>query len=144
MTSVDFYILPDNSQNASDYRHFACRLTEKALSLGKQVYIQVDDLAEASRLNTLLWTFRDASFVPHQLENEANIDSPVVIGWREQLTDAIRPDLLINLSAVIPSFHGKFERIAEIVSEPEQRRQMIRQHYSQYKNAGLTLDTHQM
>jgi len=144
MTNVDFYILPDNSNNASDYRHFACRLTEKALSLGNHVYIQVDDVAEADRINTLLWTFRDASFVPHQLESENTINSPVVIGWSNQFPATIRPNLLINLSMQIPGFHDKFERIAEIVSEPEQRRQIIRQHYSQYKKAGLSLDTHQM
>jgi len=144
MTSVDFYILPDNSVNESDYQLFACRLTEKALSLGNQVYIQVDDVAQANQLNTLLWTFRDISFVPHQLENETNIASPVVIGWRETFSAAVRPDLLINLSMAIPAFYDKFDRIAEIVSEPEQRRQMIRQHYSHYKKAGLSLDTHQM
>ena len=144
MTNVDFYILPDQADNASDYRIFACRLAEKALSLGKHVYIQVDDQAEASRMDTLLWTFRDISFVPHCLETQDNTDTPVMIGWREQLNQAFQADLLINLSATIPAFHTKFERIAEIVSEPEQRRQTVRQHYSHYKKAGMSLDTHQM
>lgn len=148
MSSVDFYILPDQAEHASDYRQFACRLAEKAWGLGKHITIQVDDANEANRLNTLLWTFRDASFVPHQLENETHIDSPVLItwseSWRGDTLASIRPDLLINLSAAIPSFYSKFDRIAEIVSEPEQRRQQIRQHYSHYKRENLPLQTHQM
>jgi len=148
MSSVDFYVLPDGGDATSDYRQFACRLAEKALGLGKHVTIQVDDANEANRLNSLLWTFRDASFVPHQLENEADIASPVLIAWSEQwrgeTLDSVRPDLLINLSAGIPTFYAKFDRIAEIVSEPEQRRQQIRQHYSYYKRENLPLQTHQM
>jgi len=144
MTSVDFYILPDNSQAASDYRHFACRLAEKAMNLGHRVYIHVDDSNEAARLDTLLWTFRDESFVAHQMASDNDIDSPVVIGWQDSLADAIKPDLLINLGQSIPQFHTQFERIAEIVSEPEQRRQQTRQHYSYYKKNGLSLDTHQL
>lgn len=142
MANVDFYILSNSA--ASDSELFACRLTEKAYSLGHQVFILADDNSQAARLDNLLWTYRDASFIPHQQNNSEDIDSPVLIGCNEALPGSFTPQLLINLSQTVPAFYADFQRIAEIVCGNEEQRQQSRSHYVTYKNAGLSIDTHDM
>src|SRR5687768_13867816 len=67
MARVDFYVL---AEEGSDVRYrFACRLAEKAVDQGHRVYLQTTSLAEAQRLDELLWTFSDRSFLAHELAN---------------------------------------------------------------------------
>lgn len=69
MTRVDFYVLSDGGDQ---YRAvFACRLAEKALGHGMGIYIHTDGAAETGRIDQLLWTFRDGSFLPHLTVEEA-------------------------------------------------------------------------
>ena len=81
MTRVDFYVLPDTADGAR--LEFACRIAEKAYTQAHRVYVHAASAAEAARLDELLWTFRDTSFVPHALAG-AGISAadapPVLIG----------------------------------------------------------------
>src|SRR5688572_11838026 len=62
MSRVDFYVL---SADAPDARlRYACRLAERAVEQGCQVYIQTPDV---QRLDDMLWTFSDGSFLPHEV-----------------------------------------------------------------------------
>ena len=62
---VDFYVL---SENAPDARlRWACRLAEQAAEQGSRVYLQTAGQAEAQRLDELLWTYNDRSFLPHEI-----------------------------------------------------------------------------
>jgi DNA polymerase-3 subunit chi len=45
----------------------ACDITQKAWSEGLHVYVLSSSAEEASRMDNLLWTFRQDSFVPHEL-----------------------------------------------------------------------------
>jgi DNA polymerase-3 subunit chi len=45
--------------------------------------------------------------------------------------------LLINLSASIPSYFAQFERVIELVTE--QNKALAREHYSYYKERGYPL-----
>ena len=59
---VDFYVL---SEDAPDARlRWACRLAEQAAEQGSRVYLQTADNADARRLDELLWTYNDRSFLP--------------------------------------------------------------------------------
>ena len=65
MTKVDFYVLGTSGDRAR--QHFACRLAEKAYRLDNTIHIRTIDQRAAEQLDELLWTFRDGSFVPHEL-----------------------------------------------------------------------------
>ena len=80
MARVDFYVLPGSREIAR--QQFACRLAEKAYRLEHSVHIHVDDRAAMQRVDDLLWTFRDGSFVPHEIaeSSAARPESPVTIG----------------------------------------------------------------
>jgi len=140
MARVDFYLL---QQAGAQSRHsFACRLAEKAYRLENTVHIHTVSQEDADRVNDLLWTFRDGSFVPHDLleDTGSGLQSPVTISCS---VDNIEPrDLLINLCDEIPPFAETFPRVAELVSSDEPCKQSSRKRFSTYRDQGHTLETH--
>lgn len=139
---VDFYILRASGADARSV--FACRLTEKAYKLSNSVHLRVPDRDSAARLDDLLWTFRDGSFVPHQQVHGDGepIESPVTIGTSTPAGSA--PDLLINLGPDLPADANAFARVAEIVTSDDDSKRRGRQHFAAYRDAGHTLETHKL
>lgn len=137
MARVDFYVL-DRVDELARYT-LACKLAEKAYRLENTVHIQVQNQADAERLDQLLWTFRDGSFVPHDFAARG-IDTAVTIGHQP---DTVEPrDLLINLCDEIPSFAAAFPRIAELVTADEDCRIKGRKRYAAYREHGDEIKTH--
>jgi DNA polymerase-3 subunit chi len=137
VAQVDFYVLDRVDEHARNI--LACKLAEKAWRLQNTIHIHTMTRAEAEHMDELLWTFRDGSFVPHDLA-ERNHDVPVTIGYG---TTAIEPrDLLITLCDEIPTFAAAFPRIAELVNGDESCRAKSRQRYTSYREQGHNLETH--
>ncbi len=140
-TRVDFYILAA-SEPASRLQ-FVCRLTEKAYGLNNRVYAHVSSPAEAKKLDEMLWTFKQGSFIPHQsLSDSDDKRTPVSIGTPEQWEN--EGELLINLSEAAPEFATNYTRVAEIVDGQESSRQAGRKRFRQYREMGLEPVTHQI
>lgn len=139
---VDFYIL----QGEQRREMLACRLCEKAYRQGHKVFIHTDSVRQAQELDTLLWTFREGSFVPHRLANQAQQDAvppAILIGW----TGTGEPEgypVLLNLSASAPSFYQKFERIVEIVNQNAEIKSAGRQRFAFYREQGCNLHHHDL
>lgn len=142
MARVDFYVLERTDERS---RHtLACKLAEKAYRLDNTVYIHAKSRADAERLDELLWTFRDGSFVPHGLNgaNDNAAASPVLIGSE---SDGIESrDLLINLCDEIPVFAEDFPRVAELVTSGENCRLLSRKRFAEYRDKGHTIQTHKL
>lgn len=137
MARVDFYVLDRVDEQA---RYTAvCKLTEKAYRLENTVYIHAQNQADAERLEQLLWTFRDGSFVPHDFAADG-ITTPVTIGYQSELVEA--RDLLINLCDEIPTFAAAFPRIAELVTSDENSRRKGRKRFAEYRDQGNEIKTH--
>ena len=142
MARVDFYILNQAGQHSR--QTFACRLAEKAYRLDKTVHIHTRNRADAERLDELLWTFRDGSFVPHECLPDAGgvIESPITIGCDG---DTVQPrDLLINLCDDIPGCAEAFPRVAELVTSDDDCKQLSRRRFAAYREQGHTLETHNL
>lgn len=142
MTRIDFYILQDVDLAAA--RRFACRLAVKALAAGGNgVHLHVDDARMAADLDELLWNYPEHRFIPHDLQEAADRggrqDAPVVIGWS---TPADPDGLLVNLSADIPTFFGRFQRVVEIVVD--ENRDAGRDRYKFYRDRGYPLFHHDL
>ena len=137
---VDFYLLKQSGLPSR--QSFACRLAEKAYRLENTVHIHAGDRASAERLDELLWTFRDGSFVPHNKVSESSNqqNSPVTIGCGDG--DILPRDLLINLSDEVPAFAKAFPRVAELVTSDEDCKQLSRKRFAEYRYQGHTLETH--
>ena len=141
MARVDFYVLSASGEAAR--QQFACRLAEKAYKLKNRVHIHVDSAELAKRIDDLLWTFRDGSFVPHeQLGGSVKPSSPVTIGSHE--LPEFDCDLLINLGETIPERADAFPRVAEVVTSDDDSRSRSRQRFVDYRDQGHTLDTHKL
>ena len=139
MAQVDFYVL-DKFDEHSRYT-LACKLAEKAWRLENTIHIHTMSQADAERLDELLWTFRDGSFVPHELVSSGN-SAPVSIGYGSNTVES--RDLLINLCDEIPAFANTFPRIAELVTSEENCRQKSRKRYAIYRDQGHILEMHKI
>jgi len=140
MDRVDFYVLEDSSRDAL-YR-MACRLTEKAFLLGHRVHIHTDALETAQEVDRLLWSFRDRSFVPHEIEPQTPDVWPVTIGYRGE--PATQAQVLVNLAAEVPPFFERFERVVELTNQDPAVRQHSRSRYRHYRERGCTLEHHRI
>lgn len=138
---VDFYLLA--SDKPDDAWMIACRLIEKAYMKGHRVYVHCAHQQDAELIDELLWTFRDDSFVPHNLQGEGpEPPPPVQIGFEKEPRGF--NDILLNLSNEIPPFYTRFKRVIELVINIESAKELSRQHYKDYRNKGCELQTHQI
>jgi DNA polymerase-3 subunit chi len=136
---VDFYLLSDDQPNA--HWLVACRLLEKAYLKGHRVFVHCDNQHDAELLDELLWTFKEESFVPHNLQGEGpEPPPPVQIGYNNE-PRGFR-DILLNVSPQIPPFHHKFRRVIELVLNSTEQKEQSRLRYKEYRAKGYELHTH--
>ncbi|OOZ36103.1 hypothetical protein BOW52_10945 [Solemya elarraichensis gill symbiont] len=136
MTRVEFYIL--SADSTQDRFFLGCRIAEKAWKSGHRVVIQTGSREEAQHMNQLLWTFREQSFIPHDLMPDADSESnPVLVNWGEDARG--EHDVLINLAGEIPAFFSSFERVIEPVDNDERQKTTSREHYRFYRDRGYPL-----
>ncbi len=150
MTQIDFYVLPDTSHEARGL--FACRLSEKAQRTGMAVVVLLDNQAQATALDELLWTFKPESFIPHQCWE---VGMPVqaaqvylIHGQTAQPELLLNPlantSLLINLSSQIPPYASRFARLSELVIQEPQALATSRERFGMYKAQGHPITTHKL
>jgi DNA polymerase-3 subunit chi len=139
---VDFYIIEDPD---TERALLSCRIAEKAYKSGLRVFILVPERTHALRLDDLLWTFRDGSFIPHTLsdaETDPEDVPPVLIGTADQ--PATPADVLINLTDAVPDCIRQFERVVEIVPADENGRRLGRERFRRYRELGLDPQSHRI
>jgi DNA polymerase-3 subunit chi len=142
MSPVDFYILHASSRQASD--RFVCQLTNKVWHQGYSVYIQCDSFPRAEQLDVMLWTFKDESFLPHEIypSTSSIATTPILIGYTTNVYQ--NTDVLINLSETVPTFFEQFKRIADIVENSPSLRESGRNRYRFYKDRHYELRVHEI
>ena len=157
MTQIDFYILAENSRR--DMNRMVCRLCEKAIAQEMNVLIYARSVAQAQQLDELLWTFKPDSFIPHTnhfngLEEDDSFSYPVLISTETDTNGAAfignkkimsqYNQLLINLTSSTPPFFQQFKRIAEMVSNDNDEKEIARNRYRAYREQGLTLNKYDL
>jgi len=136
---VTFYVLPGTGER--DWLVYACRLVEKAYQLEHRVRVHCDSVELAGRVDTVLWTFADRSFVPHGLAGSAGAaGAPVVISAGDQ--DVPPADLLVNLGRDVPPDFERYGRVAEVIDGEEARRHAGRERFRFYRERGIEPETH--
>ena len=141
MTRIDFYVLAGSSPQGR--AALACRLAEKAYGFGHAVYVHVESDSQARAMDEILWTFRENSFLPHEIHaGDESSAAPIQIGCVED--PQVDHDVLINLSPDVPVFFSRFERMAELVDSDPQVRERSRRRFRYYKERGYPLTTHKL
>ncbi len=141
MPQVDFYIL--QTLNPLERERLACKLAEKAWQQNYRVFIYAESSTHAQQLDNLLWTFRQDSFVPHEiLVDSVQPTMPIYIGYGSRI--ATEMTALINLTDTVPDFFFQYQRIAEIVENTETAKSLGRERYRFYRDKGLELKKHEI
>ncbi len=137
MTRIDFYQL-DPARHRSD--KVVCQLCQKAYENQQKTLLLTQSPEQTAYLDKQLWVFSDDSFIPHDTEQVADFDTPIL------LNDNPQPDckrqLLINLTDEIPENFAQYQRIIELVTDDN--KQSARKHYSFYKERGYPLNHHNL
>ncbi len=140
MARIDFYVLPQSTQEAR--LHFAIKLCQKALNHHLKTVIWLDDHAQSAALDTLLWQTQPESFLPHALLPASEPLPPLLLCSNQDIpTDR---QYLINLSSQAPPNIQLFERTAEIVIQASPVLENTRDRYRQYKQANHALHMHNL
>ena len=139
---IDFYLLDEPGPAACEAT--ACRIAEKAWRHGHRVHLHVDSPESARRLDELLWTWRDESFVPHSVcgADEVSAGAPVTIGSGS--LPQFDSDVLLNLDSCVPDGFDRFARVAEVVGGEEAARSAGRERFRRYRVHGCELRTHRL
>lgn len=139
MTRVDFYLLSSRSGTAVSA---VCRLCEKAVSVGKRLYLRTPDPGLIDELDGALWSFRQGGFIAHERHSGQPIEAPqppVLIGAVEP-PDSHR-DILINLGDDVPPWFSSFDRVLEVVADDEALKARSRDRFRFYRERGYELKT---
>ncbi|MGA7964928.1 MAG: DNA polymerase III subunit chi [Gammaproteobacteria bacterium] len=139
MTRIDFYITRNEETLGREL--FTCRLAHKVFGLGQLLHIHADDETQLARLDELLWTFSDTSFLPHARLG-AKPGAPITLDCVGAPEPA--PELLINLAPDIPAFFSRFARLAEVIGADTASRETGRAHFRFYRDRGYALQVHNL
>lgn len=140
---VDFYVLSEEDEAAP--LRFACRLTEKAVEQGHRVHLRTASALQTQRMDDLLWSYHDRSFLPHEVctgEEVSHARVMVVVG--EASAPPSHRQLLINLTDTVPENLGDYERVAEIVAADPEKKRLSRERYKAYRDRGYALESHNL
>lgn len=136
MSRVEFHVVRDTSRVTTPT--VVCRLAQEHYHSGRNVYIRAADGKQASRLDDLLWTFDQGSFIPHRLEEDRRTPAPVIIG---RALPESAPEVFINLAPEIPPDCQRFPWILEVVDPDPKETESARERFRRYRELGCELST---
>lgn len=119
-----------------------CQRVEAAYEEGRRIYVWAESEAEARRLDELLWSFREDSFVPHGLwQGEAQCDEPVAVGWRAGNPNGA--DCLVLARDAEPDELRGFPQVVDLAPvDLPPRLEAARRRYRTCRDAGLEVVFH--
>lgn len=136
---IDFYVL--DTESSQKTLRFACQLLDELYAeRRRRIVVHLKAQEDAARFDALLWTYRDDSFLPHQIY-DSNDEDPVDILISDHAAPESHQDILLNLGEDIPSFHKQFQQVIEIVYSDPHAQQLARERYKQYRQMGYDINT---
>jgi DNA polymerase-3 subunit chi len=138
MGDISFYTLKDAGGSARLRQ--ACLLTEQAYLAGERVLLWLEP-DQVTRVDDLLWTIGDRSFVPHEplAPDPAACEAPVQLhaGPLPENVAAAFNTLVTLREAPEPASLG-FAKVIEVVDAEEASRNAGRQRFRWYREQGVT------
>ena len=104
-----------------------------------KILIIGDDISNLQRLDELLWTFEQNSFVPHSLNSDYD-NCPVIIALHDNLEEIQKKtkfNVLFNLTLTKMMIDIDTDLYVEIVTSDERQKTIAREKFSHYKNNNL-------
>jgi DNA polymerase-3 subunit chi len=143
MANATFYIItPDSPQaKAEGFSEYVLFLTKHFAKQNAKVYLNCHDKAHAEQIAELFWQVDAKEFIAHNLVGEGpKYATNVEIGYQ-----GVRPSwnrqLVINLAENDTTFANKFAEVVDFVPCEEKAKQLARERYKIYRQAGYQLQT---
>lgn len=134
MTRISFlHGAPDRVQSAALW-------LQQAWGRRQPVLVYAPDEQAAERLDRVLWTQPQLSFVPHcDVDSPLAAETPILLTCR--LDAPPREDCLLNLSNELPPTFSRFEHVVEIVSTADADRLPARERFKFYRDRGYPIES---
>lgn len=142
MPQVDFYIL--QGTDPAERLRLACRLVEKAYHAGQSTLVRLDDDASLESFDTLLWTFSERAFVPHDrlTATATPPGAPVMLAAGAIEATPAGFDVLVDLALAHDPVAAIPDRLIEIIDGDDARRRRGRERFRAYRERGWSPSTH--
>lgn len=134
MTEVGFYHLTTTSLERA-----LPRLLEKALGRGLRAVVLAESAERVAQLDAALWTFDDASFLPHGTAADGNADrQPVYLTHQDENPNGAA--LLVLVDGLSVADLGRYERCLDLFDGANEAAVAAARHrWQACKAAGHTL-----
>ncbi|URJ23966.1 DNA polymerase III subunit chi [Blochmannia endosymbiont of Camponotus sp.] len=142
MKRSTFYLLSQEFEQKNKpncIERFACKLISTQWRSGKTILVTCEDKHQATKIDEILWTFDQNSFLPHNLFGKATHHTPIIIYWNQCCYDNQPKDLLINLMSKNMNFFLDFNEIIDFVPIPNILKKSARYRYRSYKKNGFQI-----
>lgn len=137
---VDFYV--SDAAGLDARLRLACRIAEKAYVARQRVVVFCDDAALLPKVDEMLWTFGDGTFVPHDTVTSEGAPCEAPVALTTGALPADHTDVLLNLGNTVPPFFEKFARIAEFLDARPEVRTAGRERFKLYRGKSIEPQTH--
>jgi len=137
-TQVTFYAV--QSAGVSDW---AAKLVESAVAKDRRALVFCSSSKEAASIDEHLWTFKDDTFIPHEVYDELAVETqrslPVLVTTTEENTNGA--NILIQLGRGSLEFGLKFDHVIELVDRADtEELQISRERYKAWKKLSRSED----
>ena len=138
-STVNFYSL----EKSQDLHFSICTLIRELYKLSGQIII-CDYHSNLEKINKLLWTFEQNSFLPHKIyEPKATLDTPILLLTEKYLNNLLifkeYDSIINNLDEPIIQAENHFN-VYEFVESSEEKKIISRKKYTIYKNNNFNLN----
>ena len=137
-STVNFYSL----EKSQDLHLSICTLIRELYKLSGQIII-CDSHSNLVKIDKLLWTFEQNSFLPHKIyEPRATLDTPILLLTEKYLNNLLifkeYDSLINNFDEPIIQAENQF-KVYEFVESTEEKKIISRKKYTIYKNNNFVL-----
>jgi DNA polymerase-3 subunit chi len=134
MTEIGFYHL-----RTMPLERALPKLLERALQQGYRVVVMAGSPERVEQLNALLWTYDDASFLPHGSARDGNAErQPIWLTCKDENPNAA--SMLVLVDGMWPESRGAFLRCLDIFDgRDEEAVAAARERWTQAKAEGHSL-----
>jgi DNA polymerase-3 subunit chi len=123
-----------------------CQRVAEQYTADARVYVWADSEAEAMRIDELLWTFEEGSFIPHNLwSGEEGFSEQVTVGWHPENPNSATVLVVAGVQPLekLTEVAGKFSRILDFVPTKDKRATTAaRERYKALNGAGFSMRFH--
>ena len=143
MANATFYIIKADSPqaNESGFLAYGVFLAQHFAKQGAKVYLNSQDKQQAEKLAELFWQVEPEHYIGHNLIGEGpKYGTNIEIG-HQALKPSWNRQLVINLAENETTFANKFAEVVDFVPCEEKAKQLARERYKIYRQAGYQLQT---